>query len=173
MNAQHHRFTALVRAYSGDLFRYAVWLCGDRSVADDLVQECFSRAWRSLDSLQDERAAKGWLITILRRENARRFERVQPALVTEDDVVLADDDSPHAESHQESEWLRRKIARLHPDYREPLVLQVLMGYSGEEIATLLELNLNTVNTRLFRARAQLRDMLEGEGTMPGGQSGRA
>lgn len=172
MNADHLRFTALVRAYSSDLFRYALWLCGNRAVAEDLVQESFARAWRALDSLQDERAAKGWLITILRRENARRFERLQPLLVHDDEVVLVDDHGPHAETQQENEWLRRRIAALPLEYREPLVLQVLLGYSGDEIAALLELNLNTVNTRLFRARAQLREMLEGDARV-GGHNGRA
>ncbi len=48
-----------------------------KPVAEDLVQETFLRAWKSLDSLTDAAAAKSWLITILRRENARRFERKQ------------------------------------------------------------------------------------------------
>ena len=69
------KYEALVRAYHTDIFRYAVWLIKDRAIAEDVVQETFLRAWKSLDSLQDEAAAKAWLITILRRENARRFER--------------------------------------------------------------------------------------------------
>lgn len=46
------------------------------------------------------------------------------------------------------------------DYSEPLVLQVLGGFSGEEIASILDLNKNTVMTRLFRARNQLKELLE-------------
>lgn len=74
---KQRRYDSLVRALHGDLFRYAFWLCGDKHIAEDITQETFLRAWRSLESLKDDKAAKAWLITILRRENARRFERKQ------------------------------------------------------------------------------------------------
>ncbi|GAA4872465.1 sigma-70 family RNA polymerase sigma factor [Ferrimonas pelagia] len=160
MISKQRRYESLVRALHGDLFRYAYWLCHDRSVADDLVQETFLRAWKSLDSLKDEKAAKAWLITILRRENARRFERKRFDLTDIDDVQVADSTSASPEQQVEDLWLRQKMAQLEPEYREPLLLQVLYGFSGDEIATVLELNRNTVMTRLFRARNQLRDALE-------------
>ena len=71
-------FEQLFAKYSADLQRYAFWLAGDRHIAEDLVQETLLRAWRSLDKLQNPAAAKSWLLTIVRRENARRFERFQP-----------------------------------------------------------------------------------------------
>ena len=71
-------FNELVADYGKDLHRYALWLFGDRHTAEDLVQETLLRAWKSLNRLQNQKAAKGWLLTILRRENARRFERYQP-----------------------------------------------------------------------------------------------
>ena len=74
------RFEQLVNAYSGWLYRYAYWLTSDRNAAEDLVQETFLRAWRFLDSLQDEGSAKSWLTTILRRENARKYERKRLAM---------------------------------------------------------------------------------------------
>lgn len=58
MVAKQKRYEALVYALHGDLFRYAFWLCHDRQVAEDLVQETFLRAWKALDSLKDEKAAK-------------------------------------------------------------------------------------------------------------------
>ena len=85
------RYEALVLALHGDIFRYAYWLVKDKAIAEDIVQETFLRAWKSLDSLKDEKAAKSWLITILRRENARRFERKQFDLVDIDDVAVMDE----------------------------------------------------------------------------------
>ena len=73
--ARQTRFERLVERYATDLYRYAVWLCGSQALAEDLVQEAFMRAWRSLDSLKEDSAAKSWLFTIVRRENARVHER--------------------------------------------------------------------------------------------------
>ncbi|MEZ8822841.1 sigma-70 family RNA polymerase sigma factor [Vibrio amylolyticus] len=166
---KHRKYEALVRAYHRDLFRYGYWLCKDKSIAEDLVQETCLRAWKSLDSLQDEKAAKSWLITILRRENARRFERKQFDLVDIDDygndAIVSDD------PHHQSEWLQTLIMKLDVEYREPLFLQVVGGFSGEEIGSILELNKNTVMTRLFRARNQLKEMMDSSQSTRGQQNG--
>jgi RNA polymerase sigma-70 factor (ECF subfamily) len=137
-------------------------------MAQDLVQETFMRAWRFLDSLRDERKAKSWLLTILRREFARQFERYQPPF---DDIELeeiAGDDGVNPEV-----WaVRRGLAKLPEKYREVLVLQVIGGYTGAEMAKMLELPRATVNTRLFRARQQLRGILESGDETPGVGEGR-
>ena len=153
------RYEALVQALHGDIFRYAYWLVGDKAVAEDIVQETFLRAWKSLDSLKDEKAAKAWLITILRRENARRFERKQFDLVDFDQQTVADDGPDNDQLLQQRE-MHRLMGSLAQEYREPLVLQVLFGFSGEEIAEQLGLNKNTVMTRLFRARNQIKEAFE-------------
>ncbi len=168
MKEKQQRYETLVHAFHGDIYRYAYWLTRDPTIAEDVVQETFLRAWRSLDALKDEKSAKSWLITIVRRENARRFERKQLDLVDIDEVHVSDD-AFHAEPQNESDELRVLIARLPMDYREPLLLQLLFGYSGEEIAEQLSLNKNTVMTRLFRARNQLKDMLEQESSQQRGR----
>jgi RNA polymerase sigma-70 factor (ECF subfamily) len=150
------RFETLVKAYSNDLYRFAYWLCSNHSVADDLVQETFLRAWKSLDNLEDEKKAKSWLITILRRENARRFERKRFDLVDIDDQVIEDTMNLTPEQSLEQQQFHQAIHQLEIDYREPLLLQTIGGFKTSEIAEILNLNLNTVNTRLFRARDQLR-----------------
>ncbi|MFQ3234524.1 MAG: RNA polymerase sigma-70 factor (ECF subfamily) [Paraglaciecola sp.] len=152
------RYETLVYALHGDIYRYAYWLVKNKAVAEDIVQETFLRAWKSLDSLKDEKAAKAWLITILRRENARRFERKQFNLVDLDDVAIADDHLAN-EIEIEHRELRNIMSGLNEEYREPLMLQVMFGYSGEEIAEQLNLNKNTVMTRLFRARNQIKETL--------------
>ena len=122
------------------LYRYAYWLCHDKQVAEDLVQETFLRAWRALDSLKDEKAAKSWLITILRRENARRFERKRFEMSEYEEASITDTQSVTTEQNLENHWLREKIAKLPQEYSEPLLLQVLGGFSGEDIAGILKLN---------------------------------
>lgn len=170
MLSKQQRYEALVHALHGDIFRYAYWLVKDKTVAEDIVQETFLRAWKSLDSLKDEKAAKSWLITILRRENARRFERKQFDLVDMDDVVLADEIQSNEQDLEHRE-LHRLINGLADEYREPLVLQSIFGLSGDEISVQLGLNKNTVMTRLFRARNQLKEGLEQPDETRGSQNG--
>lgn len=154
MNARQHRFEALVNAFHTDLYRYAVWLCRDRELAADLVQETLLRAWKALDSLRDERAAKGWLITILRRELARHYGRAKPPGIELEKIAVADT-RQGLEDDAELAIVRRHIADLDDEYREPLIMQVLLGFSVEEIADVMELKQATVLTRLFRARKKL------------------
>jgi len=154
--SRQKRFETLVKAYSNDLYRFAYWLCSNPTIADDLVQETFLRAWKALDKLEDEKKAKSWLITILRRENARRFERKRFDLVDIDDVVVEDKVNLTPDQAIETQQLHQAILKLDSDYREPLLLQTIGGYKTSEIARELKLNMNTVNTRLFRARNQLK-----------------
>jgi RNA polymerase sigma-70 factor (ECF subfamily) len=144
-------------------------LCKDQTTAEDLVQETCLRAWKSLDSLLDEKAAKSWLITILRRENARRFERKQFELVDIEDY--SGEARVNDDAHHQNEWLQAQIMKLDVEYREPLFLQVVGGFSGDEISEILELNTNTVMTRLFRARNQLKDLLDSDKTQRGQKNG--
>ncbi|REL26158.1 sigma-70 family RNA polymerase sigma factor [Thalassotalea euphylliae] len=171
MSTKQVRYEALVKALHTDLFRYAYWLTHDKQVAEDLVQETFLRAWRALDSLKDEKAAKSWLITILRRENARRFERKRFDMGEYEEASITDHLSTSTEQEIENHWLRERIAKMPEEYREPLVLQVIGGFSGEDIAEMLGLNKNTVMTRLFRARNQLKDALDKEPVKRGNYSG--
>lgn len=162
---KQRQFEALVHAHAGDLYRFAYWLCGDHPRAEDLVQETMLRAWRALDSLHDAAAAKPWLLTILRREHARGFERKALDLTILDDGLkdsIPDDasgiDPEQAGSDAE---LREAIMQLEPKYREPLLMQVLGGFSCEEIATELGVKPGAVMTQLFRARHKLRKLLSG------------
>lgn len=155
-NTKRQRYESLVASLYQDVFRYGIWLCRNRSMAEDLVQETFLRAWRSLDSLENDKAAKAWLFTILRRENARQYERYRPELVDIEGQSIAESDDNEPDNHMDRELLHGAINRLESDYRDPLLLQVIGGFSGKEIAGILELNSNTVMTRLFRARSKLK-----------------
>lgn len=153
--ARRERYERLVSTLYHDVYRYGFWICKSQPLAEDLVQETFLRAWRSLDSLQNENAAKAWLFTILRRENARLYERYRPELVDVDDYVIVEKAVEEPENSVERELLLDAINRLEKDYREPLLLQVIGGFSGKEIADILGINDNTVMTRLFRARSKV------------------
>ena len=153
------RFDSLVSVFHQDMYRFAAWLCRDKAIAEDVVQEALLRAWKSLDSLRDDAAAKHWLLTIVRRENARYFERRRLETVDIDNLTASQAALLAVEEDRELDDMRQAIYELDDDYREPLVLQVLMGYSTNEIAEQMDLKQGAVLTRLHRARAKLRDKM--------------
>jgi RNA polymerase sigma-70 factor (ECF subfamily) len=155
-NQRRARFQALCQSLRPDLLRFAFWLSRDRALAEDVVQESMLRAWKAQDSLLDESAAKPWLLTIIRREYARTFERKRFPTVSVDELIAQEEPMLAAAEEPDLADVRAAIMKLPDDYREPLVLQVLMGYSTAEIARELDLSGPAVLTRLHRARRQLR-----------------
>lgn len=156
--SREQHFNQLIAVYMDDLYRYAYWLAGSHAVADDLVQDTLMRAWKSMDKLKDDKAVKGWLLTILRRENARRFERQRPqesAIPTEE---LASNRQDY-DTSTEAFVLRRALDQLPEEYREPLLMQVIYGHSQKEIAEHLGISVAGAGTRLFRAREKMRELL--------------
>ena len=153
------RFERTITTHSADLFGYAMTLSRSRAMAEDLVQETFLRAWRSLHTLREEKSAKSWLLTTLRREYFRQFERYQPEF---DDLDLDQIAAPADTSSNDTDTLRAAIFALPPIHRDVLALQVIFGYRGSEIGEILNLPRATVNTRLFRARQQLKHQVNGD-----------
>lgn len=158
--ARRRRFDQLVGVFHADMYRYAAWLSRDRAIAEDVVQEALLRAWKSLDALRDDAAAKPWLLTIVRRENARHFERKRLETVDIDNLSASQAALLAEQPDRQLDDMREAIFELDDDYREPLVLQVMMGYSTSEIAELMGLKQGAVLTRLHRARHKLKETIE-------------
>lgn len=155
--SRQSRFEAVVRAFSAELYRYAYWLCHDRFVSEDLVQDTFTRAWRAWDKLEDDEAARAWLYTILRNEHARLYERKR--LDRDEDQDLGEiPDLLSGADPLAGLAVRDAIHRLPEGYREPLLLQVLGGFSCAEIAKVMEISEGAVMTRLTRARIAFRQL---------------
>ena len=146
----------LLQTLRPDLLRFALWLARDRAIAEDVVQEAMLRAWRSRQELKDVAAARPWLLTIVRREHARLYERKRLEMTNLHDAIEREDNLLAASDDTELDGLRLAIYSLSDEYREPLVMQVLGGFSTGEIAQQLGLTPPAVRTRLFRARNQLR-----------------
>jgi len=158
--ARRRRFDQLVTILHMDMYRYAAWLSRDPGIAEDVVQEALLRAWKSLDALREDGAAKQWLLTIVRRENARYFERKRLETVDIDNLTPAQSGMLAETDDSDLRDMREAIYKLDDDYREPLVLQVLMGHSTKEIAELMGINPGAVLTRLHRARIKLKDIVD-------------
>lgn len=163
MSTKEQGFESMVHAYSKDLYMYGYWLSKDSAIAEDLVQETFLRAWRAIDSLNDAKAAKSWLFTILRHEKARRFEKksAQAELTSLDDEMVEIFATVEDEfTNVNSLAVRSALRKLPASYSEPLVLQVIGGYSCDDIAEIIGVKPGAVMTRVFRSRQKLNKILE-------------
>jgi RNA polymerase sigma-70 factor (ECF subfamily) len=161
VNPKQRQYEAMVRAHSADLYRFAYWLSRSETIAQDLVQETFLRAWKNLDALRDADMARPWLVTILRREHARLYERKRFDTVELDDTVPEDAAFASPERSGDAAQVREAMRQLPDKYREPLAMQVLGGMSCDEIAEATGQQPGAVMTQLFRARQRLKQMLGG------------
>ncbi|MCC7140034.1 MAG: RNA polymerase sigma factor [Planctomycetes bacterium] len=156
-------YETLVRQHAADLYRFAYRLVGDASGAEDLVQETYFHAWRSIGGLREPEKGKAWLMTILRRRWIRSMKASHP-LATADDVDVDDTASPlpgpDLDLFARREAVQRALARLDVRYKEPFLLVFLEGLSCREAAGRLSLPLGTVLSRIHRARAALRAYLK-------------
>ena len=146
------------------LRRYAVGLCGNASLADDLVQNCVERALRGLGTLHDENRLKAWLRSILfsvfiddRRQWHSRVETLEPDILE----AMVDETVRPDVRHELAQTLQA-MTRLTPQHRQALLLVGVEGLSYRETAEELGLPIGTVMSRLARARDQLREALGAE-----------
>lgn len=178
------RFAVLVERYQRDIYNLAYRSTHHRQDAEDITQETFLRAYRSLGAYDAARPLRTWLyaiaVNVCRDWARRRASRPQvwslldadgseeagagPAsTVEEGDGATAED----AYGHPEAAALRRETQRLveqavmalEPEYRLLVVLHYFRGVSQGEAAEILGLPLSVVKNRLFRARRRLRDLL--------------
>lgn len=159
MSEKKRKYDLLIDSHSADLFKYACWVCRDKHMAEEVMQETFLRAWKGLDSLREAKAAKGWLFTIFRREYARQFERKRLNYQYVKNLDNAAEVPAEYDARPEAFALRNALTKLSAEYSEPLVMQVLGGFSCDDIAATLGISSSAVMTRLFRARKQLRELL--------------
>ena len=149
-------FDDLVRRHAGAVTAYARALCRDRWRAEEAVQETFLRAWKYLDSYDRRGSFEGWLIRICRNciiDLAHRDARESEEHAEHADIAVGPDHV--SEIHD-------LLARLPIAQREVLVLCRLLGYDYDSAATILDVPVGTVRSRLSRARDNLEALLHGE-----------
>jgi len=141
---------------------------GGASDAEDLAQETFIKALGAIDRFEGQSALFTWLYRIA-VNTARDFlahRRRRPAVALEDASVdpVSDADRPDEALAREDDRIRirRALARLPEPFRSTLVLREMEGNTYEEIATILGVSIGTVESRIFRARRKLRNILEQE-----------
>jgi RNA polymerase sigma-70 factor (ECF subfamily) len=168
-------FETLVGRHADRLYGVVLRFCRDGHEAEEVTQETFLRAWRSLHRFEGRSQFFTWLYRIGINEAKRRYERRRPQATTTgslDDAGVEipdwrDAPEPRAQSRDLVHALERAIADLPPDHRLPLILRDIEGLSTTEAAEVMELGEAAFKSRLHRARMSVReavaDFVPGEG----------
>jgi RNA polymerase sigma-70 factor (ECF subfamily) len=147
------------------LRRYARALARDIAAADDLVQDCLARALGKLHLWQDGTDLRAWLFTILHNQYVNQVRRSvrEGATVglSETEPLLTR--APHQGKRLELRDLERAIRKLPEEQRSVILLVGLEGMRYEEVASILDIPIGTVRSRLSRGRDALRHLMD----MPG------
>ncbi len=163
-----HAFAALVDRHSAQLFRLAMWWSGNRADAEDVVQETFAGAFKGAAAFSGRSSVKTWLTRILMRQAAKikARQRLRGQTLSLD----VSNEGSHSGNGQFATGattqvdqridLQAMIQTLPEEHREVIVLREVQGLSYEEMAQVLGIPVGTVESRLFRARAGLRQRLK-------------
>lgn len=149
-------FEKLVHTYIPDLYRYAYWLSNDKQLVEEVIQESLLIAWREVNRYKNMKSIKSWLFRIVRNENNRMYINKHNDTIETSQAKDSDDENVFVNNNSDVDELRYALNELSSKYREPIILNVMMGFSVEEISTHMGLSTSVVSIRLFRAREKLR-----------------
>jgi len=154
-------FEALYRRYARDVYRFSLYLCGDRAAAEDITSETFVRAWNASGGIR-ARTAKAYLFAIARNCHAEGFRRVRSrppgGIHAELDESLADPAArpdQEAESKDELDRVMSAMQTLPEADRTVLLLRAQEEWTYEEIAEATGLSIAAVKVRIHRARLRM------------------
>lgn len=160
-NGDKAAYGGLVTAHSGRVFAICLSMLGDRHDAEDMAQQTLLRGFMEISSLRNAQRFGAWIAQIARHLCIDAIRRRKGEVVRPQGDAAGADGAP-----KDYQCLETALARLSPDYRTPLLLFYFDGRSTKSIAETLGISQAAVQTRLSRARRQLRDYLGSEGLEP-------
>ncbi len=146
----------IMRIYKNRIFNFVMRIVKDREKAMDITQEVFIRAYFKINSFKKGSKLSTWLFTIasnLSRSELRK-KRISDILQFFPSKLIVH------EHPGNSNGIEFYLNQLKPDYRIPLVLREVEGFSTEEIANILKIPEGTVKSRIFRAKETLKNLME-------------
>jgi RNA polymerase sigma-70 factor (ECF subfamily) len=166
-------FERLVELHYGPLYRFAMSLTRTESDACDLVQQTFLTWATKGHQLQDLSKVKSWLFTTLHRsflESRRRSTRFPHLEITEAEAELPSVE-PDLASHLDAQEVLHLLSQVDEQFQAAVALFYLEDYSYNEIASILEVPLGTVKSRIARGLAQLKELVLRKAASPGKAAG--
>jgi len=160
-------FGRLVLKYQKKLFRFLFMMLGKKDATEDITQEAFVKAYMALGSFNSEKAFYPWVATIARNlaiNYLKRNAKEKPASEYDDFLVSRPDTAGNPLDHllekEADKKLAEAIAMLPQKYRVVFVMRMFEKMSYEDIARQLSISVGTVDSRIFRAREKLMQMLK-------------
>lgn len=172
---KYHLFEAELMPLADALMNFSVYLTQSRNSADDLVQETYIKAWRSMDSYIKGTNAKAWLFTIAKNTYINMYRQAQRRgrTIDVDDVTKTQDTQNQLLGNSDlrdevfrdslTDEVEEALRSLDAKFSRVLWLAFVEDFSYEEISDILKLNIGTVRSRLHRGRKYLADRLRGYG----------
>ena len=154
----------LMQRYKNALFRFIVRYVGNPTLAEDLLQETFTKLYFSAATYRSDYRFSTWLFQIAinlcrdyhRRQKIRRFFSLETASETEAETLFSEENPEiTVQSEQSVRYIYQAIESLPHKLKTALILFTLEGYSQQECAQLLGVTTKTIETRVYRARKQL------------------
>jgi RNA polymerase sigma-70 factor, ECF subfamily len=161
-------FEILMRKYNARVYRAARSVLRDDAEAEDVMQDAYVRAYANLAQFEGRAAFGTWVTRIAVHEalaRARRRNKHDSIESTEEGIMSSKTDrGPEAQTSDNElrKAIERAVDQLSDGFREVFVLRAVVEMSVAEVASSLDIPEDTVKTRYFRARAQLRESLEHE-----------
>jgi len=139
---------------------FAISLCGNPQMGNDLVQETLLKAWTHREKFQVGTSIKAWLFTILRNTYFSQFRRGRREVQDVDGQAASMLSTPAEQpGHMDMVDFHRALEQLAVDQREALLLVGAEGFSYEEAALICGCAVGTVKSRVNRARGRLAELL--------------
>lgn len=164
----------LMKRYEAKLLRYVTYVLGGDYASADVVQETFIKAYINLRSYKSKYSFSAWIYRIAHNtainvaKKNKRYVALPDAETIDSLPEFSVPDTLADEVDQAllGKNLQSSFMKLSPKYREPLLLNLVEGYAYQEIADILQLPINTVATRIRRAKQQMQSLLVAQGVTP-------
>lgn len=162
-NQPEEQFHSIYSAYFREIFSYLAYSVESRSQAEDLTQDVFLKAYRSLDSFRGDSDIRTWLYAIARNTLRSYYTKKRPLLSGDEPLqyLMADDPQPEQvvtrQEHQRV--LQEALLKLNEMQRTIVIVRYIHGFSTKETARILACTETNVKVQLFRALRKLRKIL--------------